>query len=59
MNRPSRANDEAFNRAVDEVTAAAHRLIASLVVNAPPRDREEFSRKLQERSRARFASQAR
>jgi len=55
MNRPSRANEDAFNRAVDEVTTAAQRLIASLVINAPPRNREEFTRKLQERSRARFA----
>jgi hypothetical protein len=55
MNRPSRANEEAFNRAVDEVTAAAVRLIRSLTINAPPRDREEERRKAQERSRQRFA----
>jgi hypothetical protein len=54
-NRPSRANEAVFNRAVDEVTAAAHRLIESLTTTAPPRNREEESRKAQERARERFA----
>jgi hypothetical protein len=54
-NRPSRVNEAAFNRAVEEVTAAANRLIASLVTTAPPRNREEEARKARERSRARFA----
>lgn len=54
-NRPSRANEEAFNQAVDEVTAAAHRLIHSLKTSAPPRNREEEARKAKERSRERFA----
>ena len=53
--RPSRANEEAFDRAVDEVTAAAHRLIDSLKTAAPPRNREEEARKARERSRERFA----
>ena len=53
--RPSRANEAAFDRAVDEVTAAARRLIESLQINAPPRNREEEARKARERSRARFA----
>jgi hypothetical protein len=53
--RPSRANEAAFNRAVDEVTAAAERLIHSLTTSAPPRNREEESRKAQERSIKRFA----
>jgi hypothetical protein len=53
-NRPSRANEAAFNLAVDEVTAAAHRLIHSLTINAPPRNREEEARKARERSRERF-----
>jgi hypothetical protein len=53
--RPSRANEAAFNRAVDEVTAAAEELIQSLRTSAPPRNREEEARKAQERSRARFA----
>jgi hypothetical protein len=54
-NRPSRANEAVFNRAVDEVTAAAHRLIESLTTTAAPRNREEEARKAQERSRERFA----
>ena len=54
-NRPSRANEAVFNRAVDEVAAAAHRLLASLTTSAPPRDREEEARKAQQRARERFA----
>jgi hypothetical protein len=53
--RPSRANEAAFDRAVDEVTAAAHRLIHSLSTSAPPRDREDEARKARERARKRFA----
>ena len=52
---PSRANEEAFNRAVDEVTASAERLIQSLQTKAPPRNREEEMRKARERSQKRFA----
>ena len=54
-NKPSKANEDAFNRAVEEVTDAADRLIRSLVTNAPPRNRDEEARKAQERSRVRFA----
>lgn len=54
-NRPSRANEAAFNRAVEDVTAAANRLIYSLTTSAPPRNREEEARKAQERARERFA----
>ena len=54
--RPSRANEAAFTRAVDEVTEAAQRLITSLQINAPPRNREEEVRKAKERSLKRFAS---
>lgn len=54
--RPSRANEAAFNRAVEEVTEAAQRLIHSLHTNAPPRSREEEARKAKERSLKRFAS---
>ena len=54
-NRPSRANELAFNRAVDEVTAAAHRLIHSLATTASPRSREEEARKAHERALKRFA----
>ena len=53
--RPSRRNEEAFNRAVDEVTDAARRLLSSLEISAPPRDREVEARKARERSRARYA----
>jgi hypothetical protein len=52
--RPSHANEDVFNRAVDEVTAAAERLIRSLTTSAPPRNREEEARKAQERARVRY-----
>lgn len=52
--KPSRANEEAFNRAVEEVTEAAEKLIRSLTIHAPPRNREEEARKAQERSAKRF-----
>jgi hypothetical protein len=57
-NSPSRANEAAFNLAVDEVTAAADRLIHSLRTTAPPRNREEEMRKARERSRERFGDKA-
>lgn len=53
--KPSRANEEAFAIAVDEVTRAARKLIDSLEIKAPPRDREEEARKAKERSAKRFA----
>ena len=53
-NKPSKANEEAFNRAVEDVTAAARRLVDSLVINAPPRDREVEALKAKERSLKRF-----
>ena len=53
--RPSRANEEAFERAVDEVTASARRLLESMETKAPPRDRETEARKAKERSARRFA----
>lgn len=53
--KPSRANEEAFNVAVDEVTIAARKLIASLTTHAPPRNREDEARKAKERSLKRFA----
>ena len=40
FNKPSKANEVAFNRAVDQVAQAAHELLDSLVTTAPPRDRE-------------------
>ena len=54
-NRPSRANEVVFNQAVEEVTAAAQRLIATFVTTAPPRNRDEEARKARERAHARFA----
>jgi len=53
--RPSRANEAVFNQAVDDVTAIARRLIASLEIHAPPRNREEEARKAKERSQRLFA----
>ena len=53
-NRPSRVNEDAFNRAVEEVGAAAERLIRSLQTNAPPRDRDVEREKLRAQSRRRF-----
>jgi hypothetical protein len=52
---PSKANEAAFDRAVEEVTAAARRLLDSLQTNAPPRNREVEARKAKERSLKRFA----
>jgi hypothetical protein len=52
--RPSRANAAAFDRAVDEVTDTARRLLASLETSAPPRDREREAERARERSRRRF-----
>jgi hypothetical protein len=53
--KPSRANEHAFNQALEEVTAAAEQLIRSLKTNAPARNREEEARKAKERSLKRFA----
>ena len=53
--RPSQANEAAFNLAVEEVTSAATRLIASLKINVPPRNREVEARKAHERALKRFA----
>jgi len=54
--RPSKANEAVFNRAVEEVTEAAERLIRSLVTSAPPRNRDVETARLIERSRRRFGS---
>jgi hypothetical protein len=55
FNKPSQANAEAFDQAVEEVSAAARRLLQSLATNAPPRDREAEAEKARARSRERFA----
>ena len=52
--RPSKANELAFNRAVDQVAQAAQELLQSLVTNAPPRDREVEVLKARARSANRF-----
>ena len=54
FNKPSQANEAAFDRAVEEVSEAARRLLASLHTHAPARDREVESGKARERSRLRF-----
>ena len=55
FNVPSKANDAAFERAVEEVAATARTLIRSLVTSAEPRDRDVEALKARERSAARFA----
>lgn len=54
--RPSKANEVAFTRAVDQVTHAAEELLKSLVTNAPPRDREVEAAKARARTAERFHS---
>jgi len=54
--RPSKANQLAFNRAVDQVANAAHELLDALVTNAPPRDREIEASKARSRAADRFRS---
>ena len=54
--QPSRANAAAFDRAVEEVSAAARTLLASLETHAPPKNREVEAAKARERSRARFGA---
>jgi hypothetical protein len=55
-NKPSKANGEAFDRAVEEVAAVTRRLLDSLVTNAPPKDREVEAAKRRARSLERFAA---
>jgi len=52
--QPSKANEAAFARAVEEVTAASTKLLASLVTHAPPRDREVEAAKAKARAAVRF-----
>jgi hypothetical protein len=54
--KPSQANEEAFARAIDEVSAATRRLVDSLVTAAPPKDREVEAERRRARSAARFAA---
>jgi hypothetical protein len=55
FSKPSQANAEAFDLAVEEVSAVARRLLKSLETTAPPRDRDMEAEKARARSRARFA----
>jgi hypothetical protein len=55
MTKPSKANEEAFARAVDEVAAVTARLLGELVTSAPPRDREVEAEKRRARAATRFA----
>jgi len=59
MNAPSKANEEAFRRAVDEVDASARALIGSLVTSAEPRNREYEAIRARERSLLRFGPRGR
>ena len=56
FSKPSKANEEAFNRAVEQVAQAAQELLASLVTNSPPRDREVEAAKARARTAERFAT---
>jgi len=55
FNKPSKQNEAAFERAVDEVTRSARTLLDSLVTNSPPRDRETEAAKAKARAAVRFA----
>ena len=54
--KPSKANEEAFNRAVDEVAHASMHLLAELVTNAPPKDRDVEAARRRARAEKRFAA---
>jgi len=54
FSKPSKANEEAFNRAVEDVTRSAHTLLDSLVTTAPPRDRDVEAVKARARAAERF-----
>lgn len=59
MNKPSKANEEAFQLAFERVAAAAQEMLNTLVTNAPPRDREVETAKARERNRIRFGTERR
>jgi hypothetical protein len=56
MNKPSKANEEAFNRAVEEIAHTSMHLLADLETNAPPKDREVEAAKRRARSAHRYAA---
>ncbi len=55
---PSKANVEAFDRAIDEVAGAARRLVDSLTTNSPARDRDEWAARARERAAARYGTRS-
>ncbi len=58
FNKPSKANQAAFESAIDDVTRVAHELLDSLVTNSPPRDREVEAARARERAAKRFGTAA-
>ena len=54
FNKPSKANEPAFNRAVDEIAAISARMLSSFETNAPPRNREEEAARAKARNAERF-----
>jgi hypothetical protein len=56
--KPAKANEDVFNRAVEEIAASAERLLDGLVTNAPPKDREEEAAKARARAQKRYAGAA-
>ncbi len=58
FNKPSRANQAAFDAAVDEIAAASERLLAALQATSGPKDREEEAQRAKARSARRFAAEA-
>ncbi len=56
FNKPSRANEDAFNRAVDEVAAASMQLLSELQTSAAPKNREDEAAKARARAAARYAA---
>jgi hypothetical protein len=55
FNKPSKANEDAFNAAIDSIAGACMQLLASLETNAPPKNREEEAAKAKARNAERFA----
>jgi hypothetical protein len=58
FHKPSKTNEAAFNRALDEIAEASARFLRSLETSAPPKNREEEAARLKARSAARFGAQA-
>jgi hypothetical protein len=58
FNKPSKTNEAAFNKAVEEIAELSGRLLRSLETNSPPKNRDEEAARLKARSAARFGAQA-